>query len=715
MKSSDQNQSSTIRSQLVDQNQTIETESLKLRRIRITNISIQRNSDQQSSDTQISLVGSSIKIKQDAIQVIYYKHPSTPANSTKTSQSCNTNLGDCLRRQVSLIKRLSHKNHRDSNQAHDKLTNEDNIDDDGDDDQKVSILISYQNVLNCKILDVQKRSTTTEEDVQNNCIGNSNSTKNGDEDDFFDEVDKKFFRLIGLSSTDPNRGKIIIIEGLFNPGDELVEGEDPLRHPKGWIKVLMDRAYRDVPRSRKILVIVNPFGGSGKGQKIWKSTVEPILKLSTASVEVKFTSHSGHASEIGKELRIDKVDVVVCVSGDGVIHELINGIGLRPDAQSVLKRLSISPIPAGSGNALSANQLGPKEGRNTQLATIVALKGKPVPLDLCSFTQLHPDQASASTAGEPFQPRLIRRLSFLSVSFGLMAELDICHRFIFGAIANRKQRVRIDLRIIDDDKASIERNWVDKQRQIVKNTTTTVTTTASSSGEMISSSEVNHKDQEDASRNEAGDKSQSENGLPTLRFGDVSVPIQSNDGNDGWVTIEDKITTFYAGTLPFMATELLAFPAKVPGDGSIDLIIHKSPSTIKTLKMMDGAENGSMFKSNECRYYKTRAIRLTPISGTSKSDESSDSDKIFKKVTKIKLLNLIKNLIRSQKHKRVGLDDEGEEKGIKKSLIAVDGEEIDYRSIQVEVHSGMANVLSLNGRLGAVGLPERLKLNSNLE
>ncbi|CAH7686805.1 ATP-NAD kinase-like domain-containing protein [Phakopsora pachyrhizi] len=447
--------------------------------------------------------------------------------------------------------------------------------------------------------------------------------------------------------------------------------------------------FLDVPRSRKILVIVNPFGGSGKGQKIWKSTVEPILKLSTASVEVKFTSHSGHASEIGKELRIDKVDVVVCVSGDGVIHELINGIGLRPDAQSVLKRLSISPIPAGSGNALSANQLGPKEGRNTQLATIVALKGKPVPLDLCSFTQLHPDQASASTAGEPFQPRLIRRLSFLSVSFGLMAELDVGTEswrwmgdtrfaigFIFGAIANRKQRVRIDLRIIDDDKASIERNWVDKQRQIVKNTTTTVTTTASSSGEMISSSEVNHKDQEDASRNEAGDKSQSENGLPTLRFGDVSVPIQSNDGNDGWVTIEDKITTFYAGTLPFMATELLAFPAKVPGDGSIDLIIHKSPSTIKTLKMMDGAENGSMFKSNECRYYKTRAIRLTPISG---------------------------------------LDDEGEEKGIKKSLIAVDGEEIDYRSIQVEVHSGMANVLSLNGRLGAVGLPERLKLNSNLE
>lgn len=61
--------------------------------------------------------------------------------------------------------------------------------------------------------------------------------------------------------------------------------------------------------------------------------------------------------------------------------------------------------------------MGPVDGKNTILASLTILKGKPLPLDLCLVTQLpshhHPDQ------------KPIRSLSFLSTAFGLMADLDI--------------------------------------------------------------------------------------------------------------------------------------------------------------------------------------------------------------------------------------------------------------------------------------------------
>lgn len=70
------------------------------------------------------------------------------------------------------------------------------------------------------------------------------------------------------------------------------------------------------------------------------------------------TTHSGHAFEIARALPLD-FDAVVTVSGDGVIHEVMNGFA---DHEDPLKAFSIpvAPIPAGSGNGLSLNLLGIK-------------------------------------------------------------------------------------------------------------------------------------------------------------------------------------------------------------------------------------------------------------------------------------------------------------------------------------------------------------------
>lgn len=120
-----------------------------------------------------------------------------------------------------------------------------------------------------------------------------------------------------------------------------------------------------------MLVVINPFGGSGRARKLWDSTVLPIFQAAGTSFEVIcawaaistelgqlaylynfycssiVTTHGGHGIQIGQTIDINAFEVLVCVSGDGVVHEVINGLGRRPDAGAVLRQLSIASIPAG--------------------------------------------------------------------------------------------------------------------------------------------------------------------------------------------------------------------------------------------------------------------------------------------------------------------------------------------------------------------------------
>ena len=46
---------------------------------------------------------------------------------------------------------------------------------------------------------------------------------------------------------------------------------------------------------------------------------------------------------------------IVSIGGDGVVHEIMQGIHSRPDGRDLLKRLKFGTIGAGSSNGLSAS------------------------------------------------------------------------------------------------------------------------------------------------------------------------------------------------------------------------------------------------------------------------------------------------------------------------------------------------------------------------
>ncbi|KAG0144957.1 hypothetical protein CROQUDRAFT_707389 [Cronartium quercuum f. sp. fusiforme G11] len=462
--------------------------------------------------------------------------------------------------------------------------------------------------------------------------------------DSITDPEKPELALSTLTSTNPKTGRVSKLKGRVTDLD----------FARRWREEVLSKAYDGVDRTRRMLVIVNPFGGSGKGHSVWTNTVLPILQAADASFEVIFTTHRGHGMEIGEQVDLEKFDVLVCVSGDGIVHEIINGIGRRHDAGRALRKLSIASVPAGSGNALTVNNMGPEHSRDTLLATLTVLKGLPVPLDLCSVTQ-EPTEDSSEDA-EP-----VRMLSFLSTSFGLMADLDVGTehwrwmgetRFILGylkgALANPKQRCRLDVLVVESDKPTIEKEWRRQREEFNKSTA------------------PDHQVEFES------------DGLPALSYGDVRTPIAKtpiphflnptsssspDSGKEKWYTLEESITSIYAGTLPFMAADLLEFPMKLTGDGSIDIIVHQSPSVLRTLLCIDGADQGSMFRNEDCRYFKTKAFRLTPLPGPNK-----------------------------------------------KSFLVVDGENMPYRALQAEIHSGLANVLSLQHRLGEKGVPEKFLL-----
>lgn len=71
-------------------------------------------------------------------------------------------------------------------------------------------------------------------------------------------------------------------------------------------------------------------------------------------------------------------DALVVVSGDGLVHEALNGLAKHATPEKAFA-IPVAPIPAGSGNGLSLNILGLDDGLDPCAATLNVLKG------MCSY------------------------------------------------------------------------------------------------------------------------------------------------------------------------------------------------------------------------------------------------------------------------------------------------------------------------------------------
>ena len=395
-----------------------------------------------------------------------------------------------------------------------------------------------------------------------------------------------------------------------------------------WVSKLLHYAYGVSRLRKRIKILINPVGGKGSAQKWYNRDIEPILAAARCDIDVERTQYQGHAVEIAEKLDADAYDVVAACSGDGLPHEIFNGLGKRQDARRALSKIAVVQLPCGSANALCLSLNGTD---SPSMAALALVKGIRTPLDLVSITQGNR-----------------RILSFLSQSFGIIAECDLgtdhlrwmgSLRFTWGYLVRLLGKtvypcdiaVKVEIatkpEIRDHCRAELSNSWpVDRHHTV--------------------------------SPDESSFQTQEGDGLPPLRYGTINDPLPP-----GWTLLPaPTLSNFWCGNMPYMSPSTNIFPASLPADGHADLVtIDGDISRLAAVRAMlaAGEPDGAFFDLDQVRYRKISGYRLVPAR--------------------------------------------------KGGCVSIDGERIPCEPWQAEVHRGLGVVLSRRGRYEVGGVLEEMK------
>ncbi|OIW31703.1 hypothetical protein CONLIGDRAFT_236669 [Coniochaeta ligniaria NRRL 30616] len=361
-----------------------------------------------------------------------------------------------------------------------------------------------------------------------------------------------------------------------------------------FISTLISRSYGAAQPRKRAFVLVNPNSGPGEAVKLFMREARPIFDAARMHLDVVITSYQGEAAELAEAMDVKAFDVVVACSGDGLPHEIFNGLGRRADARRALESMPVVMLPCGSGNAMACNLYGT---HRPSLAALAIVKGVSTPLDLVSVTQ-----------GEK------RTLSFLSQSLGLIADLDITTegmrwlgstRFTVGFfwLVWKKKLYPCDIAV------KVEIDHKDGVREHYKSRVVAGGGGAGESGEDAGGRKSDRDSEATMTTTRTPLGENDALGLPPLRYGTVQDKLP-----EGWELIRhEKLWSFYCGNMAYMSPGLDFFPAAMANDGLMDLVTIDGPvSAAKAIEVQLGVESGQYFDNPLIKYRKVSAYRIIP-------------------------------------------------------------------------------------------------------
>ncbi|KAK0578307.1 hypothetical protein LWI29_008386 [Acer saccharum] len=322
------------------------------------------------------------------------------------------------------------------------------------------------------------------------------------------------------------------------------------------------REYIDsLGRPKRLFIFVNPFGGKRIASKIFLDEVKPLLEDANIQFTVQETDHQLHAKEVANRLDLSKYDGIVCVSGDGILVEVVNGLLEREDWSAAIKT-PLGVVPAGTGNGMAKSLLDyvgePCKASNAVLAII---RGHKRLLDVATISQ-----------GET------KFYSILMLAWGLVADIDIeseKYRWMGSA--------RLDfyalLRIFSLRHYSGRVSFVPAPGYEVY-------------GEPTSFN---------------GD---SDEKIKTRRHGYQAPDVDLE--NLAWRTINGPFISVWLHNVPWGSEDTMAAPDAKFSDGYLDLIIMKDSPRLSLLAMMSKLNNGDHVKSPYVDYLKVKAFVMEP-------------------------------------------------------------------------------------------------------
>ncbi|KAL2343965.1 hypothetical protein Fmac_005250 [Flemingia macrophylla] len=195
------------------------------------------------------------------------------------------------------------------------------------------------------------------------------------------------------------RGKLLRSDVVFRPSSD--------ESHRLWCQKL--REFIDsLERPKSLFVFVNPFGGTKSATDIFLHQVKPLLEDAKVQLTVQETKHQLHAKQVVESLDFSNYDGIVCVSGDGILVEVVNGLLQRQDWDTAIN-MPLGVVPAGTGNGMAKSLLDSVGDPCTVPNAVLAIiRGHKRPLDVATITQ-----------GET------RFFSVLMLAWGLVADIDI--------------------------------------------------------------------------------------------------------------------------------------------------------------------------------------------------------------------------------------------------------------------------------------------------
>ncbi|XP_042558636.1 sphingosine kinase 1 isoform X1 [Dipodomys spectabilis] len=169
-----------------------------------------------------------------------------------------------------------------------------------------------------------------------------------------------------------------------------------------------------LPRPCRVLVLLNPRGGKGKALQLFQSLVEPLLAEAQVIYQLQLTERRNHARELVQAEDLSRWDALAVMSGDGLMHEVLNGLMDRPDWETAIRK-PLCTLPGGSANALAASinhYAGFEQVTNEDLLTNCTQL-------LCSRLLSPMNLLSLHTASG------LHLYSVLSLAWGFVADVDL--------------------------------------------------------------------------------------------------------------------------------------------------------------------------------------------------------------------------------------------------------------------------------------------------
>ncbi|OAY69958.1 Sphingosine kinase 2 [Ananas comosus] len=338
-----------------------------------------------------------------------------------------------------------------------------------------------------------------------------------------------------------------------------------------WSARLSDRINL-LDRPKRLFIIVNPFGGKRCGRKIFQTEVMPLLEAAGILFTMQETKYQLHAQEIAHSLDLMKYDGIVCVSGDGVLVEVVNGLLQREDWDTAIK-VPLGIIPAGTGNGMAKSLLhSVGDLYSVPNAVFAIIQGHKRSLDVASVVQ----------GGTKF-------FSVLMLTWGLIADIDIeseKYRWMGSA--------RLDfyslLRIMNLRKYSGLVQFVPAPGY-------------EGYGEPIKQIDY-HKDETTCSQE--GQESNVE--AQTQGYPGPQIDFQTTE----WRALDGPFISVWINNVPWASENVMPAPDAKFSDGYLDAVIIRDCPKSALLDLMLKISDGSYVKSPYVMYLKVKAFRLEP-------------------------------------------------------------------------------------------------------